>query len=107
MSKKRAPVKLRVGTATRKLRFVCDGPPSHESGRFVELEDENGHGVGGYRWRKRPDDLWELVVPLAAPALLEALKFCRSVLAANPVEMSERMAIGKADAAIDQAWGKS
>ena len=34
---------------------------------------------------------------------LEALKFCRSVLEANPVEMSERMAIEKASKAIEEA----
>jgi len=42
-------------------------------------------------------------VHAAAPALLVALEFCRSVLAANPIEMSERMAIEKADAAIASA----
>ena len=26
--------------------IVFDGPPSHESGRFVEVEDENGASVG-------------------------------------------------------------
>lgn len=35
--------------------------------------------------------------------LLEALKFCLSVLKANPVEMSERMAIDKARDAIEFA----
>ena len=43
--------------------------------------------------------------PLHAHAddLLKALKFCRSVLEANPVEMSERMAIEKASKAIEEA----
>ncbi len=35
--------------------------------------------------------------------LLKALKFCRSVLEANPVEMSERMAIDEASTAIEEA----
>jgi hypothetical protein len=33
-------------------------------------------------------------------ALVEAARFARSVLAANPVEMSEQMAIKKLDAAL-------
>ncbi len=41
----------------------------------------------------------------AAPDLLAALRFCKSVLEANPVEMSERMAIAKADEAIAKATG--
>lgn len=36
----------------------------------------------------------------AAPALCKAARFARSVLAANPMEMSERMAIEKLDAAL-------
>lgn len=35
--------------------------------------------------------------------LLDALKFCKSVLEANPVELSERLAIQKAEIAIGQA----
>lgn len=43
------------------LYVVFDGPPSHESGRFVEVEDENGRGVkSGCTWRQRPDGLWDL-----------------------------------------------
>lgn len=52
------------------LYVVFDGPPSHKSGRFVELEDETGAGVGpaiGVDWRKEhvPDffggcDYWSL-----------------------------------------------
>lgn len=36
----------------------------------------------------------------AAPSLHEAARFARSVLAANPMELSERMAIEKLDAAL-------
>lgn len=36
----------------------------------------------------------------AAPSLYEAATFARSVLAANPMELSERMAIEKLDAAL-------
>lgn len=36
------------------VRF--DGPPGPESGRFIETEDENGHGVGGIGWHQDGDD---------------------------------------------------
>ncbi len=44
------------------LYVIFDGPPSHESGRFIELEDEAGKGVGpeGCDWRQREDGLWSL-----------------------------------------------
>jgi hypothetical protein len=47
---------------SRELRIVFDGPPSHESGRFVEVEDETGHSVNAGEWRERRDGLWELVI---------------------------------------------
>jgi hypothetical protein len=58
----RVSVALNNSTPTRELRIVFDGPPSHESGRFVEVEDEHGHGVNAGEWRERPDGLWELVI---------------------------------------------
>ena len=42
------------------IRIVFDGPPGHESGRFVEVEDAEGHGINAGEWRKRDDGLWEL-----------------------------------------------
>ncbi len=30
----------------RKIYIVFDGPPSHDSGRFVEVEDADGTGLG-------------------------------------------------------------
>ena len=44
------------------LRIVFDGPPSHEGGRFVEVEDASGKGIRAGEWRERPDKLWELVI---------------------------------------------
>jgi len=29
---------------------VFDGPPSHISGRFVEVEDEQGHSINAGEW---------------------------------------------------------
>ena len=46
------------------IYIIFDGPPSHESGRFVEVEDGNGKGLGpeqtGADWTKREDGLWQL-----------------------------------------------
>jgi hypothetical protein len=46
------------------IYIVFDGPPSHESGRFVEVEDEQRHGLGpsatGADWAQRDDGCWTL-----------------------------------------------
>jgi len=43
------------------LAIIFDGPPSHESGRFVEVEiDGKGGRVG--EWVEREDGLWALVL---------------------------------------------
>ena len=48
-------------TAHKKLYVIMSEPPSATS-QFVELEDENGAGVGpqGVEWTERPDGLWQL-----------------------------------------------
>ena len=43
----------------RIIDIVFDGPPSHESGRFVEVE-EAGSSIEIGSWFKRPDGLWAL-----------------------------------------------
>ena len=40
--------------------IVFDGPPSHESGRFVEVEDQLGRSIHFGRWVKREDGYWVL-----------------------------------------------
>lgn len=42
------------------IRIVFDGPPSHESGRFVEVENTEGESISVGEWHKRPDGLHEL-----------------------------------------------
>jgi hypothetical protein len=42
------------------INIVFDGPPAHESGRFVEVEDDKGHGLRVGQWYERPDGLWAL-----------------------------------------------
>ena len=59
-------------TMSDKLAIVFDGPPSHESGRFVEVE-LNGASVSFGEWQEN-GDYWELVLPdpYAERAALEA-----------------------------------
>lgn len=46
--------------APEPLYVVFDGPPSHESGRFVELENGARQGQSAGEWRQRDDGLWTL-----------------------------------------------
>jgi len=44
------------------IYVVFDGPPAHESGRFIDAENEKGEGVGpaGVEWTERKDGYWVL-----------------------------------------------
>lgn len=42
------------------IDIVFDGPPSHESGRFVEVETLDGKSVNVGEWIQRPDGFWAL-----------------------------------------------
>ena len=47
--------------ATAKTRILFDGPPSHESGRFVEVEDEHGRSFGAGEWTEQ-GEFWVLTL---------------------------------------------
>jgi hypothetical protein len=60
--------------AATPLYVIFDGPPSHESGRFVEVENLLGESVGlGGAWSQRPDGLWQLGPFFCAPVTAEPL----------------------------------
>lgn len=59
------------------LYVIFDGPSGPESGRFVELEDENGQGVGGATWEERGDGLWSLGPFLQPPAETAGCAHCK------------------------------
>lgn len=42
------------------INILFDGPPSHESGRFVEVETDDGKSVNAGEWIEREDGLWSL-----------------------------------------------
>lgn len=70
---------------SKKIRIVLDGPPSHKSGRFVEVENEHGEGMSLGEW-KQEGEFWYLEFPnpdqLAErnDALREAVGFFCSVI---------------------------
>lgn len=45
---------------SRPINVVFDGPPSHASGRFVEVETDDGRSINAGEWRQRDDGLWSL-----------------------------------------------
>jgi hypothetical protein len=45
---------------TQYVDIVFDGPPAHQSGRFVEVEDDQGHGIRFGSWVQRADGFWAL-----------------------------------------------
>jgi len=45
------------------IDIVFDGPPSHESGRFVEVENEKRESINFGEWVERDDGYWVLRIP--------------------------------------------
>jgi len=43
------------------VHVIFDGPPSHESGRFVEVETPDGKSIRLGQWLNRGDGYWALV----------------------------------------------
>lgn len=43
------------------VHVIFDGPPSHESGRFVEVETSEGKSIRLGQWINRGDGYWALV----------------------------------------------
>ena len=66
--------------------IVFDGPPAHESGRFIEAENENGSGLRVGKWAQRDDGLWTLGPFVEAPPpATEEIKHCE-VTEGHPCE---------------------
>lgn len=45
-----------------KIRVIFDGPPSRESGRFVEVENERGQCINAGQWVQDSNGLWALEI---------------------------------------------
>jgi len=54
------------------LDIVFDGPPGHESGRFVEVEDPTGKSVCAGEWIDRGNGFWALRIGITVVAGTEA-----------------------------------
>jgi len=52
-----------MSTPDALIDIVFDGPPSHESGRFVEVEDADGKSIRYGEWLQRADGYWVLRIP--------------------------------------------
>lgn len=46
------------------VRVIFDGLLNHESGRFIECEDEDGKSINAGEWKMLPDGLWELRITI-------------------------------------------
>jgi len=44
----------------RLVNIVFDGPPGHEAGRFVEVENENGQSISFGEWIEYQQGYWAL-----------------------------------------------
>jgi hypothetical protein len=51
------PLPAPTGSA---INIIFDGPPGPESGRFVEVETDDGHSINAGEWCQRLDGLWAL-----------------------------------------------
>ena len=42
------------------INIIFDGPPAPESGRFIEVETDDGRSINAGEWTQREDGLWAL-----------------------------------------------
>ena len=45
------------------IDIVFDGPPSHKSGCFIEVEDDTRKSISIREWLQRDDGYWVLRIP--------------------------------------------
>lgn len=76
MASLRSVTGVTIDTVAQEYRIVCDGFPSHEGPRFIEVEDETGKSIKAGEWRKREDGLCELVISAPAPAATDPDDAC-------------------------------
>ena len=67
------PTTEQIVEAKQYIDIVFDGPPSHVTGRFVEVENAEGCSINFGEWVRRDDGYWALRIPDCAE-LVEALR---------------------------------
>ena len=58
---------LERGEGGEAVYVIFDGPPSHESGRFVEVETEDGKSISVGKWENYSGEYWRLGPLYTAP----------------------------------------
>ena len=66
-------IKKKESIMEQPINIIFDGPPSHKSGRFVEVETDDGKSVNAGEWIERPDGLWALRIT-ALPQVGETIQ---------------------------------
>lgn len=96
--------------------IVFDGPPSHEAGRFVEVEDGKGASINFGEWHEQRDGYWCLRVNLPREArqiagrrLIARLKEVRSWTKddVSDIVRGKRIGIDEAEQIVRQECGLS
>jgi hypothetical protein len=82
-------------TENNHIDIVFDGPPSHESGRFVEVENAKRASIAAGEWIHRNDGYWVLrltvdtfaaqLATAKADALREAADDMESIIASGDI----------------------
>jgi len=67
------------------IRF--DGPPSHESGRFIEVE-RDGESISYGEWKQDGDD-WLLVIPDCQAERDALVRYIKARIAYENTEMTD------------------
>ena len=88
------------------IRILFDGPPSHESGRFIEVENEKGESISLGEW-VHDGDYWVLQFPdnrKVNADLLEALEKIKAMAIEDDIGAVDKY-LNIADQAIEKAKG--
>ena len=51
------------------INIILDAAPDHESGRFVEVEDDDGRSISIGEWTERDDGYWGLRIEMDSERL--------------------------------------
>lgn len=74
------------------INIVFDGPPSHESGRFVEVENDAGQSIKCGEWIERDDGLWALRIVSPNSEEKRLRKALRAILVSDDLVAAKEVA---------------